>query len=187
VTSIPDAVAKLRPVYLDVRGGLGARADRNRAVLGGAPDKPHEPFGRIMAAASALTDGEALVLRVPFEPVPLYQVLGARGFAHWIERQTPGDWSVWFHRADREPAGLDAQPAPRTPSNTIDVRGLEAPQPMLRILERLDSLGPGETLVVLHDRRPLFLYPQIEDRGFEHETQESGPALVRIVIRRGPS
>jgi uncharacterized protein (DUF2249 family) len=66
----------------------------------------------------------------------------------------------------------------------LDVRGLEPPQPMLRVLEALERLGPGAELEMRHDRRPIFLYPQLEERGFAHETDEPEPGLVRIVIRR---
>ena len=66
----------------------------------------------------------------------------------------------------------------------LDVRGLEPPEPMVRVLLALDSLAPDEALEVLHDRRPLFLYPQLDDRGFRHETLEVEPGLIRIVIRR---
>ena len=41
-----------------------------------------EPFVRIMTVVDALPPDGVLVLRVPFEPVPLYRVLGRRGFAH---------------------------------------------------------------------------------------------------------
>lgn len=66
----------------------------------------------------------------------------------------------------------------------LDVRGLEPPQPLLRVLETLERLGPGAELEVRHDRRPIFLYPQLEERGFAHETDEPEPGLVRIVICR---
>ena len=66
----------------------------------------------------------------------------------------------------------------------LDVRGLEPPQPMLRVLETLERLGPGQELEMRHDRRPVFLYPQLEERGFAHETDAPEPGLVRIVIRR---
>ena len=69
-------------------------------------------------------------------------------------------------------------------ATVIDVRGLEPPQPMVRVLDALDELGPASRLVVLHDRRPVFLYPQLDDRGFVHETDEPEPGVVRIVIRR---
>ena len=39
-------------------------------------------------------------------------------------------------------------------------------------------------LEVIHDRRPLFLYPQLDDRGFAHETDEPAPGIVRIRIRK---
>jgi uncharacterized protein (DUF2249 family) len=67
---------------------------------------------------------------------------------------------------------------------TIDVRGLEPPQPLVRVLERLDALGADERLEVVIDRRPLLLYPQLEARGFTHTTDESEPGLFRIVIAR---
>jgi len=35
---------------------------------------------------------------------------------------------------------------------------------------------------VHHDRRPLLLYPQLDDRGFRHEMDEREPGLGRIRI-----
>ncbi|HEX4995760.1 MAG TPA: DUF2249 domain-containing protein [Methylomirabilota bacterium] len=145
-----------------------------------------EPFARIMAAVKALADDQALVLRAPFEPIPLYDVLGKRGFVHRTERRASDDWSVWFYRdpaARAEPTAAPATPAPRRA--VLDVRGLEPPQPMLRVLQEIDRLGPGAELEVHHDRRPMFLYPQLDERGFVHETDEPEPGLVRVLIRRG--
>lgn len=67
---------------------------------------------------------------------------------------------------------------------TLDVRGLEPPQPMVRVLERIGTLGPDEELTVMLDRRPVFLYPQLEDRGFAHHTEDVAPGHVRVVISR---
>lgn len=66
----------------------------------------------------------------------------------------------------------------------LDVRGLEPPDPMVRILERLETLDPDQELEVLHERRPMFLYPQLDARGFVHETDEPEPGMIRIRIRR---
>jgi uncharacterized protein (DUF2249 family) len=120
------------PVRLDVRADI-ARGE--------------EPFARIMAAVKTLGPDDALVLRVPFEPVPLYDVLGRRGLTHRTERHAADDWSVWFWREESAAAPAGAL--------TLDVRGLEPPQPMVLVLERLDTLQPGETLEVLHDRHSL--------------------------------
>jgi uncharacterized protein (DUF2249 family) len=144
------------------------------------------PLARIIAAVTALADDQALVLRAPFEPIPLYEVLGKRGFAHWTERRAADDWSIGFYRdaaARGEPATRPATPA--SDRAVLDVRGLEPPQPMQRVLEEIERLGPGAELEVRHDRRPLFLYPQLDERGFVHETDEPEPGLVRILIRRG--
>jgi uncharacterized protein (DUF2249 family) len=158
--------------------GLDVREDIARGV---------EPFARIMGAVKGLAADEVLVVRAPFEPIPLYDVLGRRGFAHWTERHAAADWSAWFYRAPAVPdAGGDAAGGarPTSPATaTLDVRGLEPPQPMVRVLDRVSALAPGEELIVLHDRRPLFLYPQLDERGFVHETEEPAPGLVRIRIR----
>ena len=66
---------------------------------------------------------------------------------------------------------------------SLDVRGLEPPLPMARVLEGLETLAPGQRLEVLLDRRPMFLYPQLDGRGFSHETEDRRPGLVRVVIR----
>lgn len=147
-----------------------------------------EPFVRIMAAVRALAPDEVLLLRAPFEPIPLYDVLGQRGFAHATECRAADDWLVSFYRVPAPAVGATAHdaaaPADADEGETLDVRGLEPPEPMVRVLERLDTLAPGETLVVRHDRRPLFLYPQLEARGFVHETTEPAPGLVEIRIHR---
>jgi uncharacterized protein (DUF2249 family) len=162
--------ASLRRVDLDVRADIASGA---------------EPFARIMAAVASLAPDQALVLRVPFEPMPLYGVLGRRGFSHWTETRQPGDWSIWFFRGTESAGeGTAAPPAKAPTPATLDVRGLEPPQPLVRVLERLDTLGPGEALIVIHDRRPLLLYPQIEERGFVHRTEEPRPGLVHILICR---
>lgn len=57
-----------------------------------------EPFVHIMEAASAIKPGETLVIVAPFEPVPLYAVLEARGFAHETEKVAADEWVVCFSR-----------------------------------------------------------------------------------------
>ena len=171
---MPRALARVpaaRHVHLDVREDI---------------QRGQEPFARIMAAVKTLGSDQALVLRVPFEPIPLFDVLGKRGLTHWTELHAPDDWSVWFYRdaaPRREPGAVP--PTAASLRTVLDVRGLEPPQPMLRVLQAIDRLGPGAELEVHHDRRPMFLYPQLDERGFVHETDEPEPRLVRILIRRG--
>ncbi|HSE94097.1 MAG TPA: DUF2249 domain-containing protein [Methylomirabilota bacterium] len=175
-----EAVAEPRPAALDDRRAV--YVDVREDIARGA-----EPFARIVAAAKALGDRETLVLRAPFEPIPLYDVLGRRGLAHWTERHGAGDWSVWFYRgpgASGPGATAAGGAAGRERRVVLDVRGLEPPQPMVRVLERLDAMSAGDELLVVHDRKPLFLYPQLDDRGFTHDTREMAPGRVEILIRR---
>ena len=58
-----------------------------------------EPFVRIMEAAAGIEPGGTLVIIAPFEPVPLYEVLGARGFSHETKRVAVDEWVVQFTRS----------------------------------------------------------------------------------------
>lgn len=55
----------------------------------------------------------------------------------------------------------------------IDVRGLEPPEPMVAILQAIDSGEAGTVLVAHLDREPIFLYPELDDRGWSHEVMPS--------------
>jgi len=54
----------------------------------------------------------------------------------------------------------------------LDNRGLEPPQPMMRTLAALDELKTGDTLVIINDRRPMFLYEQLDELGYHYQTTE---------------
>ncbi len=64
----------------------------------------------------------------------------------------------------------------------VDARGLEPPQPMVRILEAATDLPPGVTLYARTDRRPMHLYAQLEARGLRAETfpETDGSFLTHI-------
>lgn len=51
----------------------------------------------------------------------------------------------------------------------IDVRGLDPPGPMVAILRLIDS-GEVDAVIIAHlDREPVFLYPELHERGWTHE------------------
>ncbi len=66
----------------------------------------------------------------------------------------------------------------------VDARGLEPPQPMMRILEALASLPAGATLRARTDRRPMHLFPILTERGYAAETQEQTDGSFLTLIRR---
>ena len=51
----------------------------------------------------------------------------------------------------------------------IDLRGLQPPEPMVAILRIIDEGGVDTALVAHLDRDPIFLYPELDERGWSHE------------------
>ncbi len=156
-----------------------------------------EPFGKIMQTVAHLKDRERLLLIAPFEPAPLFAVLAQRGFSHQSTPTATGDWEVLF---TRDPANLTVAktaPAPSplphatkprqctgTPVVDLDARGLEPPQPLVKILEALATLPAGARLRARTDRRPMHLYAQLEARGFSGESEEQNDGSFITHIRR---
>lgn len=58
-----------------------------------------QPFGPIMTALGALSEGETLLLINSFEPEPLYGVLTKRGFEYEPEQRGPDLWYVRIEHA----------------------------------------------------------------------------------------
>lgn len=153
-----------------------------------------EPFAKIMSTVSTLKPDEQLRLIAPFEPSPLYHVLGRQGFQH-VARSVGSDWEVLF---TREPGELPteappiAKPAcPLQDGNAssaslvdVDARGLEPPQPLVKILEAVTSLSGGASLRAHTDRRPMHLYAQLEERGFRGDSAEQPDGSFITLIRR---
>ncbi|HWT78201.1 MAG TPA: DUF2249 domain-containing protein [Candidatus Methylomirabilis sp.] len=139
-----------------------------------------EPYHRIMKAVASLGPDQTLQLCNLFEPVPLYDVLAHRGFSHWTEQRGPEEWWITFFRSatpsnEKSPtpsSTADIRPSPDNPL-VVDARGLEPPQPMMKILEALAGLAPGELLVELTDRPPRFLHAKLDDRGYRYTTEET--------------
>lgn len=150
-----------------------------------------EPFSAIMQAVNGLGAGQALRLLATFEPVPLYAVLGKKGFDHAAREIGGGDWEVLF--TPQAPAA-NAQPAPggatasgwTEPVRQLDNRDLDPPEPMVRTLAALEDLQPGEVLCALLRREPVFLLPELGKRGFEWQGGfEADGTTYKILIRKG--
>ncbi len=153
-----------------------------------------EPFGEIMAAVARLEPGQGLRLLATFEPVPLFSVLGARGFGHEVRELPGGDWEVRFR--PRIPEPVPASPAPAEtggpdwsePVRHMDNRELDPPEPMVRILAATEELKEGEVLSALLCREPMFLFPELAKRGHAWRGGfESDGTTYRILVRIGGS
>lgn len=63
---------------------------------------------------------------------------------------------------------------------TIDNRGLEPPEPMVRIFAALERLSGDDHLQALMDREPMLIYAELERRGFTWVYREEGGPLIEI-------
>ena len=151
-----------------------------------------EPFSAIMEAVTALAPGQGLRLLATFKPVPLFQVLGARGFEPAAREIGNGDWEVLFTPVDSSANSEGLQSAaPESgndwplPSVEIDCRELAPPEPMVKTLEAVEALGSSEVVVALLPREPRFLFPELDARGHLWRGGLLPDGSYRIVIRRG--
>ena len=71
---------------------------------------------------------------------------------------------------------------------SLDVRGLEAPEPLERILGELETLRDDEQLNVTHWREPLLLYPILEEGGWHYsKAYDEKTRTWLISIRKKPA
>ena len=154
-----------------------------------------EPFGAIMQAVAALAPGQSLRLLATFKPIPLFQVLGQRGFEPSAREIGDGDWEVIFtpvgapvpepERAEPPAAAAGGDDAWPEPVVELDNRELEPPEPLVRTLEGVETLEPGQTLAALLPREPVFLFEELEARGHQWRGAAEPEGHYRVVIRRG--
>ena len=166
-------MSKKRAVTLDVRDDI---------------QRGREPFSKIMQAVADLGAADDLIVIAPFEPTPLYAVLEQRGFFHQSQQVETGEWKIQFSREGRAPQ-VSASPLKSTEpvegwEVEIDTRGLEPPQPLVKILEAVATLPEGGSIVARTDRRPMHLYAQLEERGFLSDTEEAPDGSFITYVRR---
>lgn len=64
----------------------------------------------------------------------------------------------------------------------LDVGGLEPPEPMVRILEALDTISDDERLRVLIDREPVPLYRILLRNGYQYRTTLQDDQRYEVLI-----
>lgn len=67
--------------------------------------------------------------------------------------------------------------------NAMDLRGLEPPEPLLRVLDAVESAAP-DPLVFLLSREPLPLYAILARTGWRYEVREAEGGVELTVMRR---
>ncbi|VAV89892.1 hypothetical protein MNBD_ALPHA08-1694 [hydrothermal vent metagenome] len=66
----------------------------------------------------------------------------------------------------------------------IDVSGLSPPEPMVAIIELIERPRMEGPVIVYHNREPVHLYPELIERGWQHEVISSSPGKIRLKLTR---
>lgn len=161
-----------------------------RPIIGNGSD----PLSIILAKIKTLRAGMVLKIINTFEPAPLIILLENKGFQSWSETIEedlvytyfiPPDSFVPDQQATPPPAADDWEEVMENFAGkliTIDVRSLEMPMPMLTIVGALDNLCAGDALFVHHKRIPVFLLPELVERGFEYRIRDIDEGNVKLLI-----
>lgn len=180
---LPEFIRQLKKenlVVLDVR---------NEIATG------HDPLNLILQSVKSLKPGQTLKIINTFEPTPLIQLLQKKGFESYADAVQPQLVETYFYQ--KENKTFEAPAAAVVPTDwesmlqqyknnlqTLDVRHLQMPQPMHTILEALDHLPKGQALLVYHKRIPVFLLPELAEKGFDIRIKELDENNVHLLIFR---
>ncbi len=65
---------------------------------------------------------------------------------------------------------------------TLDVRGMQPPEPIYRVLETIDDFAEGDRLTLLIDCMPQPLYRILDANGYEHRQEPGDDSLYKVTI-----
>lgn len=178
---MPEFVKNLKPenvVELDVRPILDSGGD---------------PLNTIMMNVNKLNAQQALKIINTFEPTPVIMILEKRGFVAYteivnsnlvhtylyntsgageIKAEIKNDAAGWQEMLAKFEGKLDE----------VRVEKMEPPLPMMMVLEACDKLQSDRAVYVYHKRIPVFLLPELQDRGLDYRINEITDGDVRILI-----
>lgn len=154
-----------------------------------------DPLRLIQQKVKELKQGEALKIINSFEPVPLIKLLEQQGFQTYLDTISPDLVETYFYITDTV---VVTETSPENIGNSddwdiilhkfdnnlesIDVRHLEMPMPMMTILEALEKLPDNKALYVHHKRIPVFLLTELRDRNFDYRIKEVQEGEVFLLI-----
>ena len=156
-------------------------------------DADEDPLPLIVKKVKEIQQGQALKIINSFEPTPLLSLLKKQGFDSYVDIIDDHQVDTYFYRTGNAAVvinetesvaeGWDDYIQKFTGKlQTIDVRQLEMPGPMMAILEALESLPPETALFVYHKRIPVFLLPELKEKKFDYRIKEIADNEVHLLI-----
>lgn len=176
----------------------GASANDDATLFDVRPIPCRVKHGLIFQRWLDLPVGGHFVLLNDHDPVPLRYQFEAEfpGAVSWeyLERG-PEDFRVKITKRQATsgvtsiPAGCTPPPAAAAPVAAdgvleVDARGLEPPEPLIRILSALETLSAGATLHARTDREPCHLFGEATQRGFRHESKAQSDGSWLTILTR---
>lgn len=159
----------------------------------------NDPLKLIQRQVKSLQNGQVLKIINTFEPTPLIKLLEKQGFEAHTDVVAKDLIETYFFKtsvADTIPLETivgendDWEQLLQRFENRlheIDVRDLEMPMPMMKILEELDKLPKEKALYVHHKRIPVFLLTELKDRHFDFRINEVADGEVYLLIFKNAS
>jgi len=182
--SVPDFITSLKKeqlIELDVRPLIASGKD---------------PLSIIIEKVKTIKAGQVLKIINTFEPIPLMRLLEKQDFIVYADVINDDLAETYFYKQGKDDAvniildksniatdGWDVMFQSFTGKlQTIDVRQMEMPLPMITILDALKNLPADEALFVYHKRIPVFLLPELAERNFDYRIKEIKDGEVNILI-----
>lgn len=153
-----------------------------------------DPLKMILDAVKKIPAGGALKIINSFEPTPLIHLLKKQGFESFVDKADQDAIETWFFKEGAAAPEIVVNESGNSSDwdsifeiysgkmVDVDVRALQMPLPMHTILEALDVLPKDKALFVFHKRIPVFLLPELKERGFDFRIKEISDGEVRLLI-----
>ncbi len=179
---VPAFITNLRKeqlIILDVRPVISSGKD---------------PLNIILEKIKGIHAGQVLKIINSFEPTPLILMLQKKGFETYTDEIEDKLVETYFYKPLEAEIGTDEETTvKKTDWNNllnqyndnmveVDVRNLEMPLPMMTILESIEKLPIQKALFVYHKRIPVFLLPELADRGYDYRINEISDGEVHLLI-----
>jgi len=152
-----------------------------------------DPLSSIVKKVKSIPQNCALKIINSFEPTPLISLLKKQGFDSFVNKVDDETVEAYFYKtgvatiqlneSENNSEGWDEMIKRfEAKTETVDVRQLEMPQPMMAILAALEKLPEDKALFVYHKRIPVFLLPELRERKFDYRIKETAPNEVHLLI-----
>jgi uncharacterized protein (DUF2249 family) len=154
-----------------------------------------DPLNSILEKLSGIEADQTMLVINSFEPVPLIRILKDKGYRIAISGKFPGLVCTYITKTNTTQPGIERGSALQEEEKLfenilrhynlkfteVDVREMEAPGPMVTILDELEQLQNEEALYVRHRKIPVYLLPKLKERHFNYVFQRMNSDLIMLI------